>query len=321
MFLYKIFALALLFVNVNSMPQFITFDNGKIGVNFAGYHAEAGLGGLLTGNAAHGGLSASAGTPFGQKAGAGLGGTVAGNNGRTAGGLYAGATDGFGQGASAALGGKVDEFGPAGGSGAEAHAQGVSKKTVKLGQGNAVKEIHSVQYPSGGVSSGTVNAQADSVIDTRFADEVATPVVKKKVVHKEKTYVRPHKEVVHEEPEFDYKNFLDFGFFSNLGAQFGGNHYPGDQQVIVEKTYAAPIHHTQKEVKLHHRNNFAAGAVGAQAGPAAGGVTYTKTVNTGGSFFDDIFNIPISTLRAVNGFLNNNRAGVVTKTKTVAYEA
>ncbi|XP_063709534.1 uncharacterized protein LOC134838025 isoform X3 [Culicoides brevitarsis] len=267
MFLYKIFALALLFVNVNSMPQFITFDNGKIGVNFAGYHAEAGLGGLLTGNAAHGGLSASAGTPFGQKAGAGLGGTVAGNNGRTAGGLYAGATDGFGQGASAALGGKVDEFGPAGGSGAEAHAQGVSKKTVKLGQGNAVKEIHSVQYPSGGVSSGTVNAQADSVIDTRFADEVATPVVKKKVVHKEKTYVRPHK------------------------------------------------------VKLHHRNNFAAGAVGAQAGPAAGGVTYTKTVNTGGSFFDDIFNIPISTLRAVNGFLNNNRAGVVTKTKTVAYEA
>lgn len=35
-------------------------------MNFAGYHAEAGLGGLLTGNAAHGGLSASAGTPFGN---------------------------------------------------------------------------------------------------------------------------------------------------------------------------------------------------------------------------------------------------------------
>lgn len=36
-------------------------------MNFAGYHAEAGLGGLLTGNAAHGGLSASAGTPFGNQ--------------------------------------------------------------------------------------------------------------------------------------------------------------------------------------------------------------------------------------------------------------
>lgn len=46
--------------------QFITFKDGKIGVNFAGYHASAGLGGLLTGDAAHGGLSASAGTPFGK---------------------------------------------------------------------------------------------------------------------------------------------------------------------------------------------------------------------------------------------------------------
>jgi hypothetical protein len=36
-------------------------------VNFAGFNAEAGLGGLLTGNAAHGGLSASAGTPFGNE--------------------------------------------------------------------------------------------------------------------------------------------------------------------------------------------------------------------------------------------------------------
>lgn len=53
--------------NLHSLFQFITFKDGKIGVNFAGYHAEAGLGGLLTGNAAHGGLSASAGTPFGNK--------------------------------------------------------------------------------------------------------------------------------------------------------------------------------------------------------------------------------------------------------------
>lgn len=54
----------------------ITFQDGKIGVNFGGYHAEAGLGGLLTGNAAHGGLTASAGTPYGQSAHAGLGGNT-----------------------------------------------------------------------------------------------------------------------------------------------------------------------------------------------------------------------------------------------------
>lgn len=56
----------------------ITFKDGMIGVNFGGYHAEAGLGGLLTGNAAHGGLRASAGTPYGQSASAGLGGATSG---------------------------------------------------------------------------------------------------------------------------------------------------------------------------------------------------------------------------------------------------
>lgn len=28
-------------------PQFITFNDGKLGVNFGGYHAAVGLGGLL----------------------------------------------------------------------------------------------------------------------------------------------------------------------------------------------------------------------------------------------------------------------------------
>lgn len=54
------------FVAFHVVLQLISFKDGKFGVNFAGYHAEAGLGGLLTGNAAHGGLSASAGTPFGN---------------------------------------------------------------------------------------------------------------------------------------------------------------------------------------------------------------------------------------------------------------
>lgn len=54
----------------------MSFDNGNVGVNFLGYRASAGLGGLLTGSAADGGLHAEAGTPFGQSAGAGLGGGV-----------------------------------------------------------------------------------------------------------------------------------------------------------------------------------------------------------------------------------------------------
>lgn len=46
---------------------------------------------------------------------------------------------------------------------------------------------------------------------------------------------------------FDYRNFLDFGYFSNAAAHFGGAHVPGDQQVIVEKTYIPSAVH-DKEV-------------------------------------------------------------------------
>ena len=104
-------------------PQFVTFKDGKVGVNFGGYHAEAGLGGLLTGNAAHGGLSASAGTPWGPKAAAGLNGAL---DGRAAGTAYAGAQLNPQVGASSIIGGSVGE-GHSGFSGAEAHSNG---KTV-----------------------------------------------------------------------------------------------------------------------------------------------------------------------------------------------
>lgn len=57
--------------------QLITFNDGKVGVNFFGYHAEAGLGGgQSSSNGLLGGLHASAGTPWGQNAAAGLGGSV-----------------------------------------------------------------------------------------------------------------------------------------------------------------------------------------------------------------------------------------------------
>ncbi|XP_017123528.1 uncharacterized protein LOC108143539 isoform X2 [Drosophila elegans] len=98
--------------------QLITLHDGKVGVNFAGYHADAGLGGLLTGNSAHGGLSASAGTPWGSRAAAGLGGTL---DGRAAGVGYAAAQANPSVGASALLGGSAGENGYIG---AEAHSPG-----------------------------------------------------------------------------------------------------------------------------------------------------------------------------------------------------
>lgn len=53
-------------------------------------------------------------------------------------------------------------------------------------------------------------------------------------------YETQEETVATNEQPFDYRHFLDFGFFSNIGAQFGGAHTPGNGQVVVEKTYYAP---------------------------------------------------------------------------------
>ncbi|XP_076236549.1 uncharacterized protein LOC143180587 [Calliopsis andreniformis] len=135
-------------VTVGGMPQnndngnkdvsfglpFLQFTNGGIRFNFGGYHAEAGLGGLLGGSRTEGGLHASAGTPWGAHAAAGLGGLLSGDNANTGGGLFARA--GLGNGrpeAAAGLGGVLDGSGRsnapvAGGlfAGATTGARGVS---------------------------------------------------------------------------------------------------------------------------------------------------------------------------------------------------
>ncbi|XP_032673545.1 uncharacterized protein LOC116845224 isoform X2 [Odontomachus brunneus] len=97
--------------NSGSLP-FLQFTNKGIRVNFAGYHAEAGLGGLLRGAGTGGGLHASVGTPWGGHAGAGLGGEVSGEDGTVGGGLYARAGLGHGRPeAAAGIGGKLDGSG------------------------------------------------------------------------------------------------------------------------------------------------------------------------------------------------------------------
>uniref|UniRef100_A0A1A9W9M4 Uncharacterized protein n=1 Tax=Glossina brevipalpis TaxID=37001 RepID=A0A1A9W9M4_9MUSC len=98
--------------------EFLTFKDGQVGVNFLGYHAEAGLGGGQNQNGVLGGLHASAGTPWGQNAAAGLGGNV---NGRANGLLYAGAQATPDVGASTVLAGDTSSGGFGG---SEAHANG-----------------------------------------------------------------------------------------------------------------------------------------------------------------------------------------------------
>ncbi|XP_071862648.1 uncharacterized protein isoform X2 [Bombus fervidus] len=90
-----------------SLP-FVQLTNGGIRFNLGGYHAQAGLGGSN-------GLHAGVGTPWGGHASAGLGGTIDGNNANLGGGLFARA--GLGNGrheAAAGLGGVIDGSGRSG---------------------------------------------------------------------------------------------------------------------------------------------------------------------------------------------------------------
>ncbi|XP_052873023.1 one cut domain family member 3 isoform X2 [Anopheles cruzii] len=305
------------------LPQFLTFRDGKFGVNFGGYHAEAGLGGLLTGNSAHGGLSASAGTPHGQQAGAGLGGIVGGNA-RTAGGAYAGATAGHGVGASAAIGGGLDEAGGAGGVGAESHAGGLSTKVVKLGQTNAgappTEVVISKQHGHEATFTRIDNHDYSKELHTELTAPAAHPApeqsfTKTKTFYKKKVISHPHKVAVVQtssfdggpSPGLDISRFFDFQAFSNLGAQYAHPPLPPPPPPLP-----APIVHHHKTIvkessfqptfqkEIHTRVDSSNGH---SAGGSSTRVVASSTHNS--NFWNDIFNIPISTLSAVNQFLNN----------------
>lgn len=240
MFRYSavVFLLALLPVAYN---QFITFKDGKIGVNFLGFNAEAGLGGLLTGNAAHGGLSASAGTPFGQRAAAGLGGTID-EKGRPRGGGFAAATAGSGVGASAALGGNVDEQGAQGGLGSEAHAAGYSTKKLEISQYpqqlNIPQNVKSIEYgpltPRISLKQDVSRQQSSGQYEkrrlkTKYVQNDNQNKISKldsRVADEEEDYYEPQPAPA---PVADYRSFFDFGYFSDIAASISGAPNPQTQ--------------------------------------------------------------------------------------------
>ncbi|XP_050075326.1 one cut domain family member 3 isoform X2 [Anopheles maculipalpis] len=306
------------------VPQFLTFRDGKFGVNFGGYHAEAGLGGLLTGNSAHGGLSASAGTPHGQQAGAGIGGLLGGNE-RTAGGAYAGATAGHGVGASAAIGGGLDDRGAAGGAGAESHAGGVSKKVVRLGQTNqGAPPSEVVITKETGVQHGGNFERIDDHHVKQVHTELRAPEPQAapahtyhKTVYKKKVISHPHKVAIVEtqhtgpEPQIDLERFFDFQKFSNFGAHYAHPAPPPPPPPppppTFHKTFVKQVSYQQApsyEKEVHTRFDSSNGHSGSGASSSTHVVSSsTHAHNT--NFWNDIFNIPISTLTAVNQLLNN----------------
>ncbi|CAH1720463.1 unnamed protein product [Chironomus riparius] len=275
MFRYSalVFLLAVLPVAYN---QFITFKDGKIGVNFFGFQAEAGLGGLLTGDAAHGGLSASANTPFGQRAAAGLGGTVD-DQGRPRGGGFAAATAGAGLGASAALGGSLDEQGGRGGVGSEAHGAGYQAKKVEITQFPQQLTIpQNVKAIEFGPINPRISAEQDQSERRRLKAKYAQ--LQRDDQNKVKTISR---EIIRDD-----------------------NSSKDENNVVRDR------------ISMRRRKSSTA---------INSGAATTSRVNfqPNPNFFNDIFNIPISALNAVNQFLNNGLSGASvtkTKTKTVDYE-
>ncbi|CAL1685328.1 unnamed protein product [Lasius platythorax] len=365
---------------------FLQFTNGGIRVNFGGYHAEAGLGGLLRGTG--GGLHASAGTPWGAHAGAGLGGQLNEEDGRLGGGLYARA--GLGRGrpeAAAGLGGSLDgrSFNPISGGLYAGATPGGPGTGVYLGGGlggrggidgaaggSAADEANANPRASG-ATTGEINATADAAASVTKPPKGRTNIQiirsKPKDAQKEKEKViavLPVDASADEKVESQNKEVrraVQVAAVKPLATEVGlvgSVSLVGTAPVVksVEKSIVAaapaapvaPVAPVQETIpantvdinptvvvskpvhpRWYFRKRFWTGPrkvvyaaptatadsdsspsdiVGGLFVNAVGDGTVAKDtvgkVYTSGSLFDDIFNIPISTLSAVNQLLRNN---------------
>ncbi|CAK1585333.1 unnamed protein product [Parnassius mnemosyne] len=275
---------------VYTAPQLISYKDGKLGVNFGGYHAAVGLGGLL-GTGASGGLFAEAGTPFGQAARAGLGGTVD-SNGGAKGGLYAGATAGRNIQAAAGLAGGVNGETSAGSGYASAQA-GNQFATSNLAGKTSSSEFAVIKES---IKDAELHAEIDKqILQNELKTEVTNEV---KPLSENRFHFETNKEIqtpLKIEKEASYKPYNHHvhksayvGSFVDSTSGIGLN----SPQLIQKRIDIGSENHGQGEIN------------------SAGQVSYKKEVNIGRNpqFFDDIFNIPIAALTAVRTFLTNTAA-------------
>ncbi|XP_011493987.1 PREDICTED: uncharacterized protein LOC105359177 isoform X2 [Ceratosolen solmsi marchali] len=235
-------------VDSSGALPFLQFTNGGIRVNFGGYHAQAGLGGLLTGSSKDGGLHASAGTPSGAHASAGLGGTI---DGGPAGGLHARA--GLGNGgpeAEAGLAGSV--AGP--------RPQGILYADSSRGSFAVLDDTNKIEN-----------------LNTR---------------NKNVQIIPRHKKAINQESSA-----------STSSAVITNPVIPTKDEAT---TRSSPL--TQQPERgppdwqpQNHQGIFTRATAGTSA---SGTGTFPKYKTS--TLFDDIFNIPISALNAVNQLLKNH---------------
>ncbi|CAK1555362.1 unnamed protein product [Leptosia nina] len=319
---------------VYSAPQFITFQDGKLGVNFAGYHAGVGIGGLLA-NGTLGGLYAEAGTPTGQSATAGLGGVVN-KYGHASGGLYAGATAGNNVQAAAGLSGGLNSEDSAGNGFATAQA-GNRITSAALGGNAGVEGSSSYHVKEVAVAPVQHNVEAQFNLDSHINEvqplpqsqvEIHKTIIKESVpppppvIVKEVIVESPppptqivEKHIVHTHYKHKRPHLRKTAFVS--GYIGGGANVP---ETVVYRT--EPV--AEKRVDVAVEANAGAGPEPHYNG--GGGIrnVYRKevSIHRNPTFFSDIFNIPISTLRAVSGFLGNTAANTnISVQKSTSVEA
>ncbi|CAL7936917.1 unnamed protein product [Xylocopa violacea] len=355
---------------VNGMPQggdkqdssrlpLFQFTNDGIRFNFGGYHAQAGLGGLLSGSRTGGGLHASAGTPWGAHAAAGLGGSLGGDDTTAGGGLYARA--GLGNGrheVGAGLGGLLDGSGrslsPVSGglfAGATTGTRGIGvvAGTPVSGPSGSDGKSEGSNEQSGGGSEGGKSGGRSSI-------QIITHSDKKPQKTKEATSaevlepenppaVKEIREVQYSESAPSARSEASSASLANAVPQvpllqsvgklkiFGDAIEPAPpvpplsneandgsdnqfrrvriirprkrfwaprKQVIID--YGPPVE-GQEVAKSDIQKRQATSRVDNASAP--GNYVPIRIPNSDG-FFDDIFKIPMSTLGAVNQFLNNN---------------
>ncbi|XP_076760197.1 uncharacterized protein LOC143428858 [Xylocopa sonorina] len=351
----------------NAMPQdgdkqdssrlpLFQFTNDGVRFNFGGYHAQAGLGGLLSGSRTGGGLHASAGTPWGANAAAGLGGSLGGDDATAGGGLYARA--GLGNGrheAGAGLGGLLDGSGRSlsplrgglyagattgnrgigimagrpltgpsasggnnegsnqqSGQGSDAGKSGGGRSNIQVisrsgkkqdKEVTSVEDVASKDLPAGKeireVHSSQSAPLASSEVSGGLSANAAPEVPSLQSIGKVKLFgdtIEPAPLV----PPLPNEADDAYGYRRVRIFRPKKRFWSPRKQVIID--YVPPVE-AEEVVKSNIQKRQTNTRVDIVPGP---GNRVPIRVPNGDGFFDDIFKIPISTLGAVNEFLNNN---------------
>ncbi|XP_074041361.1 uncharacterized protein isoform X2 [Leptinotarsa decemlineata] len=299
-----------------SIPKVLSFENGNVGVNFLGFKASAGLGG---------GLHAEAETPFGQAAGAGLGGYVDEHEGRSAGGLYAGATAGGGISAGAGLEGTAGAKGSFGSSYAGATAGGLTVSKVKTVAKPIVEVELQKEVIAPAVYKKRVEISSAPVVHEIVEEKPQKTYIERTVIpqYEEKTiYVPSYEEKVVRVPTVVEKKVKVAVAPKIVEKTVVKPPADVDFERSVEhvvETAAPPVGvitktRTKYRTRPLFRKHFFFGGAGGLGGGYGGDYrsnvgsyggyggasSFTVSKSGSGQLINDIFNIPISTLGAVN---------------------